>query len=344
MATTNLDSADLKAVLSAPGVIRENVMDKIWQIDHIALPFTDRAGKTSTDNSFTEWTTAELAAVNVANKLIDGQDMTGNDTQVGLRVGNHCQTSGKVVRVSDRARGSNVIGRSDELAWQVSERQKELKQDIEAISLGMQASIADDGSAVAGQTAGIYAWTKTNINAGATGTHTGYNSSTKVVAAGTAGTKRALTEKILRDVAQAVFQAGGDEGQALVAMCRAPVKRIIDEYAFTSSARIATQTTEVGDGPGIGVGYIDIFKSDFNALHLVANRLQQVTAAATSTLGILNFEFIKLCYLKGIYVKPLATTGLAENRLMATDWCTQVLNEKAIGAIFDIDEAVAMTA
>jgi hypothetical protein len=29
---------------------------------------------------------------------------------------------------------------------------------------------------------------------------------------------------------------------------------------------------------------------------------------------------------------------------MATDWCTMVLNEKAIGAIFDIDEAVPMTA
>ncbi len=327
MATTNLDSADLKAAL-AGGLVREDVMDQIWQIDHIPLPFTDRAGTASVDNAYTEWTTRELSAPDLNNKVIDGADLTGNNTVVGLRVGNHCQESVKIVRVSDRANASDTIGGAGGLAEQTGERQKELKQDLEAISLTAQASVADDGSAVAGQT----------------GTHTGFNTSTKVVAAGTAGTKRALTEKMLRDVAQAVFQAGGDERAALVAMCRPPVKRLIDEYSFTSSARIATQTTEIGDGPGTAVGYIDVFKSDFNALELVANRLQPVTAAATSTLGLFNFEFIKLGYLKPLYMKTLATTGLAENRAMCVDWCTMVLNEKAEGAIFDIDEAVPMTA
>ena len=167
MATANLDSADLKAVASAPGLIRENVMEKIWQIDNIPLPFTDRAGKATTDNSFAEWTTRELPDPDAANKLIDGQDMTGNNTMLGQRVGNHCQTSGKVVRVSDRARASNVIGRGDELADQVAQNQKALKQDVEVISLTAQASIADDGSTIAGQTAGVFGWIKTNINAGA---------------------------------------------------------------------------------------------------------------------------------------------------------------------------------
>jgi Family of unknown function (DUF5309) len=343
MATTNLDSADLKAV-AAGGLIRENVMEQIWQIDHITLPFTDRAGKTTTDNAYAEWTTRELADPDLNNAVVDGADLTGNHTQTGQRVGNQCQESVKIVRVSDRAAASDTIGGAGGLAEQLGERQKELKQDIEAISLTMQGSVADDGATVAGKTAGVFAWTKTNISAGATGTHTGFNTGTKLVAAGTAGTKRALTEKMLRDIAQMVFQEGGDERAALVAMGRPAIKRIIDEYSFTSSARIATQTTDVGDGPGMAVGYIDVFKSDFNALQLVANRLQPVTAAAASTLGLFNFDFIKLCYLKGIYVKELATTGLAENRAMAADWCTQVLNEKALGAIFDIDEALPMTA
>ena len=92
MSTANLDSADLKAV-TAGGLIREDVMNKIFDISKIPLPFTDLVGSTTAKNEYIEWTTDELAAPNTANAVVDGSDATGNDTVTGHRVGNHHQIS-----------------------------------------------------------------------------------------------------------------------------------------------------------------------------------------------------------------------------------------------------------
>ena len=52
------DSQDLKAV-AAGGLVREDVMDKIWDISSIPLPFMDNVREDSHDNSYCEWTQDE---------------------------------------------------------------------------------------------------------------------------------------------------------------------------------------------------------------------------------------------------------------------------------------------
>jgi hypothetical protein len=96
MSTANLDSADLKGALKG-GLIREDVMNKIWDISKIPLPFTDMIGSESSKQEYKEWTLDQLAAPNLNNAVVDGSDATGNDTKVGTRVGNHHQISTKVV-------------------------------------------------------------------------------------------------------------------------------------------------------------------------------------------------------------------------------------------------------
>jgi Family of unknown function (DUF5309) len=120
MSTSNLDSADLKAVTKG-GLIREDVMNKIWDISKIPLPFTDLVGSETHDNEYCEWTTDALAVPDIANSNVDGADASGNDTKTGLRVGNHSQISDKIVRVSFRADASNTIGRAKELAYQLKQ-------------------------------------------------------------------------------------------------------------------------------------------------------------------------------------------------------------------------------
>jgi hypothetical protein len=240
MTAANLDSADLKTALSAPGLLNEDVMEKIWQIDDYILEFSGRCGSSSVSNAYTEWTTLEMAVPDVNNAVVDGSDATGNNTKLGTRLGNQCQESVKVVRVSDRADASDGIGSINTLSKQLSQRQIELRRDVEAISLSLQGSTADDGAATAGKSSSAYAYLVTNINAGATGTHTGFNSATKVVAAATAGTKRALTETLIRDCVQNIFLQTGRNRQRMVMMARPEVIRLIDTYLFTSTARVAT--------------------------------------------------------------------------------------------------------
>ncbi|RKY42335.1 MAG: hypothetical protein DRP85_03350 [Candidatus Makaraimicrobium thalassicum] len=88
MSTANLDSANLKAVEHG-GLIREDVMNKIWDISKIPLPFTDMVGTGSAKQEYKEWTTDELASPDVTNAVVDGSDATGNNTATGNRVGNH---------------------------------------------------------------------------------------------------------------------------------------------------------------------------------------------------------------------------------------------------------------
>jgi len=246
MATTNLDSADLKAVL-AGGLIREDVMDQIFDISDITLEFTTRAGKATHDNSYSEWTSDKRQAPNLANKVVDGADITQNDTQVGKRIGNHGQISVKAVQVSSRADASDVIGRARESAYQIMMRGDELRRDVEAISLSGQGSIADDGATVAGQTASVFAQSSVNKNLGAAGTIGGFNTGTKLFPAVGLGTKRGVTETMLKNMFQQVWQGGGEGANVL--MSTPGVIRQIADFFFTSGAHIATLVAPARTGP-----------------------------------------------------------------------------------------------
>lgn len=325
------------------GLINEDVMQSIWDISHIPLPFQDLIGSGSHVHPYAEWTTDELANPDLANAVIDGADVTTDNTKSGARVGNHTQQSVKRVIVSERANVSDVIGQSNALGYQLAERQKELKRDIDAIMVSGQASQADNGT-VPGKSAGLGAWIKTNVSLGATGTAGGFNPATGLVPAQGPGTKRALSETVIRDICGQIYQAGG---QPSVAMGRPAVIRKLSEYLFSSTAKVATMMTDVGQKSEASTakGAVNIFVTDFGiTLSLLPNRLQATTAAATSTLFILDPSKLQISYMSGIRTSPMAKTGTAEKRLMATDWTLKVLSEKAQGQIADIDEALAVVA
>lgn len=338
MSTANLDSADLKAALKG-GLIREDVMNKIWDISKIPLPFTDMIGSEKHDNSYAEWTLDALAAVDLTNAVVDGSDASGNDTAVGTRVGNRSQISDKVVRVSFRADASNVIGRAKELAYQLSRRQQELKRDVEAIALSNQASVADNGNATAGKVGGLPSWlVTTHIN----GTAGGFDTSTGLTVARTSVAKSALTETKLKLAIETIYTQGGDPS---ILMTRPAVISRISEYLFSSSARIATITNELENGANAAtaVGAVNVYVSDFGTLKFVPNRLQQLHDTDRNDVFILDPAYLALSYMGGYRTETLAKTGLAENRQMSVDWTLKVFNEKALGIIGDIDGAAAMT-
>lgn len=344
MSTANLDSADLKSVLRG-GLIREDVMNKIWDISKIPLPFTDMIGSTTTSNEYKEWTTDELAAPDTTNAVVDGSDASGNDTKTGARVGNHCQISDKVVRVSYRADASDTIGRAKELAYQLMRRQQELRRDVEAIALLNQASVQDNGDAIAGKVGGLPSWLETSHTNGTAG---GYDTATGLTVARTPGVRTALTEANVRDTVESIYQEGGDP---TIMMSIPAVIRKFSEYLFTSSARVATLMSDQGKSKeqAAALGSVNVFVTDFGTLKMVPNRLQQTyldsgAVNMAADVFILDPEYLELCYLHGYRTDSLAKTGLAENRQMCVDWTLIVNTEKAHGIIGDVDYTAAVTA
>ena len=353
MSTANLDSADLKAALSSPGLIREDVMDKIWDISKIPLPFTDMVGKGSHKNEYNEWTEEALAQPDVINRVVDGSDASGNDTVLSVRVGNHSAISDKIVRVSYRAQASNSIGNIASLGRQVSRRQQELRRDVEAQSIAQFASLEDNGDAQAGVVGGLPTWLKTStVNVTSP---VGFNPATKYTTLPTIAVDGyQLTEADIRDLVESIYTEGGDP---TVLMTIPGIVRKISEYLFTSSARVAALMSDQGKSreAAAALGSVNVFITDFGTLRLVANRLQQKYDITTGTAAydagtpannnradvfILDPQYLKLSYLHGYRTDPLAKTGLADNRQMVVDWSVCVLNEKAQGFAAGVDPAL----
>jgi len=53
---------------------------------------------------------------------------------------------------------------------------------------------------------------------------------------------------------------------------------------------------------------------------------------------------LRQSFLRGYQAEPLAKTGLSDKKMMSGEWSFLVLNEKSQGAVYAIDEALAVVA
>jgi hypothetical protein len=343
-----LDTVDLKAV-AAGGLVREDVLDKIFDISEIPTPFLDMARSDTCKNSYTEWTEDELAAPDTDNAVVSGSDASGASAASGARVGNHTQISTKVVSVTERAQNTNQIGRSDELAYNTMRKMQELRRDVEAICLSPQASVADDNNTTPGRSGGLAAWIATNSYHGSGGSAGGFNNSTKVVDAPTAGDGRALTWEMVADAIEAVYTLGGNT----TALTSVPaLTKRLGRYLFSTPYAAAPTADVNGTTPTnqTSQGYIDMFRTDFGfTMKIVPNRLQQVYDSGDTEpvdvcdVFLIDPEHVGVGYLHSYKVEPLAKLGLSHRRLLSVDWTLKCYLERAHAVIRDIIPTSAVT-
>lgn len=350
MSSANLDAANLAAALAAPGLINEDVVQTVYNLDEgIPTPFTDMVRSGSHSNPMSEWSEDDLTAPDTDNAVVDGADASGNDTKLGTRVANRQQISDKTVRISDVSEDSDSIGNIGTMAYQTAKRLMDLRRDVEAIACGRQATVADDGVSTAGRTAGLGAWIATNTDFGTSGSAGGFNSATKLVDAPSNGTVRALTWANIRSRLSEVYNAGG---MPSVLMSIPDVIKGVNTFLFSSAGapyRAAPTANVDGTSPQnqTAQGWITVVLSDFSiALSLVDNRLQQTYNSGTAAdTFILDPAFLGLSYMGGGYRnKPLGATGHSESSLLAVKWMTKCFREDAHAMIADVDHTAAVTA
>lgn len=361
-----LDTAEIRA-LTSTGNIREDLMADIWDVSRVPLPFQDRIGTGTATSNIHEWTIDKLgvAAANawVENASVPTSGTASAPTDIGnsatqanvIRARNHCQISAKVVTVSRRAQSVQTSGSTASLAYQLMQRQRELRQDMEFILLGNTASLAGDATTTAPLLGGFLSWVedKTSptqnlfVSAAATpSADGGYDESTLLTtAAASSATPAAISEADLRDVIEAIYNGGAE---ASVAMCRPAMKRIISQYMYTSSARIAQLTSEVGQGTtgqDVARGAVSIFISDYGVIELVPNRFMPYQASTTHDfVAVFDPAYLSVDFLSPVTVLEKSIAGLMDQRLMFADYTLRVSSDQAIGAIADIAPAGAMTA
>lgn len=354
MATADYWSdADLQA-LTYGGLVNEDVMQKIWNISQIPLPFMDLVGVGAPIKATPyAWTRDAQAAPDLTNALVDGADATGNDAAGGTRVQNHAQISDKVVVVTERANAVDTIGRANELAYQIGMRQRDLRRDIEAIALTGQASVADNGDSTAGKVGGFSSWLTSHDLNGTSGAATGFNTSTGVTAVVSAGESRALQTNDILTLVDALYV---DNANVTALMTVPQIVGRLNRFMISNPTALglATPTNNVNsNSPSTMVmqGYTNVVVTDFGTvLKIIPNRIQQTYASVDSPtpvqdadLFLIDPGMVEFAYLIPEHTETLGKAGTADKRQISCQWGLRVFDEKAHGVIRDLNPTGTIT-
>ena len=290
---------------------REDLIDVIYNIDPYDTPFVS-ATPVGTAQAIThEWQTDELRAPGV-NQRIEGEDATIRPGTFTTMLNNYCQISDETLQVTGTAEAVKKAGRKSELAYQLAKKGKELRMDIEYALVGAPNAKVQRNSTTAGELGNIFAYYKTNGSVGATGTlPTGDGSDV-----GTPGTNRALTEALILDASEKIWQNGG---KANTIHTNSTLKRKISE---TFKGR-ATEVNLDSSANKIAAA-VDIYETDWGVYKLVPNR-----HFAAGTIFMFDPSMHSLNYLRAFRQYPLAKTGDSEKRQLLCEYTLRVNNEKS---------------
>src|SRR6266568_3583965 len=300
---------------------REDLSDVIYRIDPTDTPFMTGIEREKASAVNHEWQTQALAAVDTANAVLEGDDATTDAATPTVRLGNICQISDKVARVTGTQQAVEHAGRDNEMAYQEMLKGLELKRDMESILCGTNQAKNSGNSTTARVTASVLSWIKSNTSKGSAG-GAADPSAADGTGTRTDGTQRAFTEAQLKTVLQSAWNNGGKPDMIMAGG--------FNKQAFSSFTGRATPIEDVGSKKIVAA--VDVYESDFGRLKVVPNRFQRARDVL-----VLQMEMWAVAYLNGrrMVSIPLARTGDSERRQMLSEYVLVARNEKSSGGVFD---------
>lgn len=301
---------------------REDLSDMIYRIDPVETPFVSAAAQEKATAVNHEWQTQSLAAA-AANAQLEGDDPTTNATTPTVRLGNICQISYKVARVSGTQQAVDHAGRDNELAYQEMLKGLELKRDKELILTGTNQAKVTGNDTTARNTATVLSWIKTNTSMGASGANPAAADGT---GSRTDGTQRAFTEANLKTVLGSIWTNGGKPNIIMTGQFN---KQVFSTFTGRSSPIEEAKSKKI-------VASVDAYESDFGVLKVVANRFSRARDVL-----VLEMQKWAVAYLNGrkLISIPLAKTGDSDRRQILSEYALVSRNEKASGGVFDLTTA-----
>jgi hypothetical protein len=297
---------------------REDLSDMIYRIDPTDTPFMTGAEREKATAVNHEWQTQALAAVDTANAVLEGDDAVTDAATPTVRLGNICQISDKVARVSGTQQAVDHAGRDNELAYQEMLKGLELKRDMESILVGTNQAKVTGADATPRKTASILSWIKTNTNKAGSDPAAADGTGTR-----TDGTQRAFTEAQLKSVLSAIWTSGGKPD---VVYTGAFNKQVFSTFTGRSTPMEQASSKKI-------VASVDAYESDFGKLKVVANRFQR-----SRDVLVLESDKWAVAYLNGrkMVSIALAKNGDSDRRQILSEYSLVSRNEKASGGVFDL--------
>jgi hypothetical protein len=309
--------------------VREDLSNVIYQISPEETPFMSNVGRENVTNTFFEWQTDDLAAAITTNAQIEGDDITSfTAVTATVRLGNYTQISRKDVIIAGTLEAVDKAGRRSELSYQMAKKSAEIKRDMEATMLANQAAAAGSTSS-ARKSGALLAFLKTNTSEGSGGSDPSYTTIPDAARTDATTTNlRSFSEALLKDVIQKVWTEGGNPSIVMAGP--------VNKQNLSKMAGIAGQRFHVTSAkPSTIIGAADVYVSDFGNVSIVANRFQR-----ERDVFVLDPEYASVCYLRPFQTVELAKTGDAEKRMLLCEWGLKIKNEKAHGAVYDLNSTI----
>lgn len=295
--------------------IREDLAGTIYDVSPSATPGLSMFKHTEASNVLHEWQTHSLTAA-ANNAAVEGDQAPQTSGTATVRLNNRTQISTKDARVSGTGRSVDTAGRADELDFQVMNRAKEMKRDMETAIFSNKAKVTGNDT-LARELAGIPTWIATNTNAiGADPAGTGADTATD-------GTQRAFTEAMLKDVLQQCFTSGGEPDVIMVgAFNRQKVSGFTGNSTSTQKAEDKTLHAT-----------FNVYESDFGDLKIIPNRFQRARDA-----HILQSSMWKIPFLPGRNMQTfdLAKVGDSDAKQIVSEYTVEACNEASSGIVRDL--------
>lgn len=298
--------------------VREQLMDKIWNVSVAETPTLALIGKESVEGPFVEWLNDTFRA-GASNKVEQGNTATPTARTNVSRYSNRTQISEDVMSITGTQQAAEKAGGKDEVAYQRTKSMMEVKKDIEFGTLQNTTAITAAGGTPP-QARGFLGFIATNTSKGASGVDPNPLSNT----APTDGTQRAFTETLLKDVLKLMFDNGSPDMDNIYALIPSAQRTTFDGFLAgqtrfdKSEDKTLTATLEVYIGPFGRVKAV-------NARHM---RSREVF--------LINRGYAKLGTLRKMNAKPLGVRGDAYEEQVNCEWTLIVNNEKAHGAVRDL--------
>ena len=298
--------------------VREQLMDKIWNVSVSECPTLALVGKEKVDGPFVEWLTDAFRA-GASNKVEVGNTATPSARTATSRYSNRTQISEDVMSITKSQQAAEKAGGKDEVSLQETKSMMEVKKDIEFGFLQNTTAITA-ASGTAPQARGLLGFIATNTSKGVGGADPAPLSNT----AQTDGTQRALSETLVKDVMKLMFDNGAPGMDNIYALIPSAQRTTFDGFLAGQTRfdkaedKTLTATLEVYIGP---FGRLKAV----NARHM---RSREVI--------FMNPEYVSLGTFRKMSSTPLGVRGDADERLINCEWTCLVKNEKALGIIRDL--------
>lgn len=278
---------------------KEMIEDIIYDISPTDTPMLSSIGTSTTSATLHQWLQDSLAPV-AANAAVEGADAGAASTVTQTTKTANTQIFEKVVQVSGTAEAVGTYGRTSDLSLAVAKAGRELKRDIEHSFVGLsQAGTAGNGSTARQLTSAANQISSATTN--------------------TAGSNRALTEALVLDVAQKVYEKGGNATQMQVT----PSHSVTVAGFATASGR----QRDFGSSTTV-VNAVDILVTPFGTLNVVPNRFLNA-----NTVLLLDTEYWSRAVLRPMQTVVLAKTGDSDKRQMLTELTLVCEHDEASGKI-----------